>query len=391
MGNPLHFAIYYSKADLVRLLLSYKAFPTLSNVTTACCDNDNLEVLKAILDVEKVVDEVIQNLHDYRVARGSTWVWNAPPFMALLRSGRLSPTEKLKWLDYMLTKFKHDNCYFCPLPINIYCTPLAMVLADFTGIQKQSDKEVPEFGYQVVKKLVEHGSSLSAVATHCETCGEEQTVEPLLFPYTTDMTGLLFGGTNAFERTVGSKTLRYLCQQGATLSEPTRNQVMGKFLMKSPLSPSMMSSLGILTEGGVIQPERTYFGELFVNWDKIGQPLHFLKYVMIVSEELGSAVTGSDWDKAITKEKTKLSGKSNISKSLSPLKVLARHAVRQRLITAQEEKSTMNKTEKSEINMNSLIDLIGVDVIPSHLKDYLKLEGFTAKLRLSFHESAVAK
>merc|ERR1712029_483607 len=245
-------------------------------------------------------------------------------------------------------------------------------------IQEQSDKEVPEFGYQVVKKFVEHGSSLSAVATHSETSGEEKTAEPLFFPYTKDVAESLNGGETAFESRVGRKTLRYLCQQGATLTQLARNAVMKKSLKLNSLS--MLGSLGILTKGGVIQPERTNFGELFVNWDKTGQPLHFLKYVTIVSEELGSAVTGSDWDKAVTKEKTKLSGKSNLTKNPSPLQVLARHAVRERLITAQDEKSAMNKTENSEMNMNSLIDLIGDDTIPETLKDYLKLEGFTVKL-----------
>ena len=136
--------------------------------------------------------------------------------------------------------------------------------------------------------------------------------------------------------------------------------------------------MSILTEGGVISPETINFEDLLQAFRNDSEGLkEFHCYISALIDEFGVAVVVK-----LDISELKLSN----TRSPSPLKVLARHSVRKRLLAIQEEKSTsQNAADSTEENVNTLIDLIGDDAIPAHLKDYLKLHGFHAKIAKMLH------
>jgi len=97
-------------------------------------------------------------------------------------------------------------------------------------------------------------------------------------------------------------------------------------------------------------------------------------YAGSLIKELGTAVIGCNRGNALVF--------GDHTKNPSPLKAMAWYAVRKRMVTCKEEKSKKDKNMVVKSEMNTLINSMGDDTIPTHLKNYLKLEGFTAKLAL---------
>ena len=394
---PLRKAIKSSSLELVQTLLSYKVVPTFADVTIAISESKNLDILRALLDVENVVEDLVDKLHDIHcpdlvkdlirrqlISSGISCL-DLPPFMALLKSRTRSATEKLEWLDYLLLKFKPNNCYFWPYRWGHhneggyrklrYCTPLARVLEHFGIIVAQTENEFPDFGYQVVKKLVDHGSSLSPVATH----SRQQRVEKTSHPFSSVADVLLKHGHVFDETEVGRKTLSFLCQQGATLSDQQCRKLI-KSLISNKSRGSRLSSLSILTEKGVIAPELVNFGDLFQGRFHMLNVLSqesFLIYTKALGEELGTAVIG----KCKYFDSVKESIRHLLLDFHNPpsLELIARHAVRKQILTVGKERSAMDQ-ESSNVNINTLTAKIGNGEIPPHLKDSLMLKDFRAKV-----------
>jgi len=265
---------------------------------------------------------------------------------------------------------------------------LAMVIEQFTRLLGNTEND--DFTYLVIKKLVENGSSVRSVIHDIS----QSSLEPLFFllfsrnkgpvpapavlnnhlkVYTIVECGTLtsthqyLGALSSNSKSkVWKNTFHYLCQKGATLSDK-----ICCWLIQTALNSSSLTYLSRLIEQGIVKPELINYKELYNLCKKCYHNEEVMDRLLIYTrasiEEFGpSVVPRQDWDKIPPmKDPNKL---GSVVCRVPTLKAIARCQVRRTILAASGDRGQMN--------MNSLIDLIPLDSLPTTLKGYLKMDNF---------------
>ena len=389
LGKPLDLALEDHRGkdlDIIHLLLSNGAKPTLKNFDHICRENDDLDFLKAFMENPQVLNGLVQELNTNGFCRHDEAA-STPPFISIINSEALTPKQILQWLDYALQKVKPDLCYSRDHDTKKFFTPLAMlircmgdIIISFHGEDIESKEEAPDFPFRLVHKLVMGGSDVNGYIMPSKKKRKRKnrynkarpeivrkTVHPL-----THARDDIFTWNN--EDSVWKKILEYFVEEGAVLDAKVD---------KPPFLTLTARGLSLLTELGALKPETIPYKQVYEDMksrvrddeDEFEDDMmfewynmfdEFMVYTGALLEELGPGIITKEKNKAIAHDLHALMPEK--MRNAPSLQVLSRRVIRESIVKATQDNSIKN--------MNTLIDGIADDALPRHLKQsFLKMSG----------------